>query len=240
MTYPPQQPNPSGQQPGGYGPPQQPGYSQQSGGYPQSGPQPQQSYGQQPAGFGQQQSYGQDQYNQQGGFNGGSTPPPKKKIGLIIGIVGAVVVVGLVVGVGGFVWPGFFTGGSNDPDSVAKTAVDSINTQNTSEAQSVACDKSSADAAGFSEMKDYKPQLTITGKAQVNGSTASVPVGMSMTVEGNKVTANAKLTLNNNGGTWCVDDMNVDENSVNGGSSGGGSSSDTTDDSSGDTTDSGF
>ncbi|MFE2754842.1 flagellar basal body protein FliL [Actinosynnema sp. NPDC059335] len=114
MTYPgggggewPPQNNPYGQPQGGY--PQQPG------GYPQTGPQPQQGFpqggypqtgpqgfaqpqhpGQQP-GFGQQPPYGQPPY----GFAGGE-PPKKKRTGLVITAV--VAVLALAAGTVATVW----------------------------------------------------------------------------------------------------------------------------------------
>ncbi|MFE3446208.1 hypothetical protein ACFXNW_24540 [Nocardia sp. NPDC059180] len=96
MTYPP-----AGQPPHG----QQPPYGQQ----PPQGQQPygQQPYGQQPPPYGQQPQYGQQpgQYPPPGGFQqpGGYPPqqPPKKKTGLIIGLVvlALVVIGGITTGV---------------------------------------------------------------------------------------------------------------------------------------------
>jgi len=102
-----QQPPPYGQQPGGgypqSGPQAQPGYGQQPGGaYPQSGPQAQPGYGQQPPG---QYDYGQQQQQYPGAPEGEQQGKSKK--GLLIGVV-ALVVVLAVVGVLGFVAPGFF------------------------------------------------------------------------------------------------------------------------------------
>jgi hypothetical protein len=125
VTYPPQQPGPYGQQqpPGGdyvppgagYPPPgyPQPGYPQQ--GYSQSG-YPQQGYPQQPPpppGYGGYQQPGP-------GYPGG--PPPKKSgpAPWILGGVGALVLV--VVLVGGFAWPGWFT---SDPNSSSTGPVSS-------------------------------------------------------------------------------------------------------------------
>ncbi|GAA1227773.1 hypothetical protein GCM10009676_07620 [Prauserella halophila] len=131
MTYPPQppgpgQPDPYGQQPGQYG--QQPGYPQQPGPQPygqppQPGPYGQQDpYGQQPYGqnpYGQGQ-FGQGQFGQQpyGGYPGGpGGEPPKKKTGLVVGIVAAAVV--LLAGVFAFtawVAPGFLTDDENSAE----------------------------------------------------------------------------------------------------------------------------
>ncbi|MBW4717629.1 flagellar basal body protein FliL [Saccharothrix obliqua] len=99
--YPQQQPG-HGQQPGGYPQPgfPQEGFPQQ--GFPQTGPQPQQGFPQQgfpqqgfpqtgPQGF-PQQGYGQQPYGQQPfGYPGGE-PPKKKRTGLVITALVAVVV----------------------------------------------------------------------------------------------------------------------------------------------------
>ncbi|MFD7295494.1 hypothetical protein ACFV9W_19590 [Streptomyces sp. NPDC059897] len=87
-SHPPQQPGPYGQQPGPYGPPPSGPYGQQ----PQQPPQPPQFGQPQPPypGFPQQQ--GQQPYPAPWGA---PPPPPKKRTGLIIGIVAGVVVLGL-------------------------------------------------------------------------------------------------------------------------------------------------
>lgn len=106
MTYPPQPPDPYGQQPWGRPGPQGPpgggygggrhsgGYPQQPGGYPPpSGAYPQQ----QPGGW------------QQPGYLGGEPPePPRKRTGLIVGIVVAALLLIGAVAVTGFWKPGFF------------------------------------------------------------------------------------------------------------------------------------
>ncbi|AXK34167.1 hypothetical protein DVA86_17430 [Streptomyces armeniacus] len=105
---PPQQPNPYGQQPQqpgyGYPPQQQPGYGypqQPPAGAPPQGGQPQYGYPQQP---GQPTPYGQP------GMPGPPVPPQGGGKGKTIGlVVGALVVVGAIVG--GFV---LFSGGDDD------------------------------------------------------------------------------------------------------------------------------
>lgn len=119
MTYPPQQPDPYGQQPhsGGF-PAQGGGYGQQpQGGY---GQQPQGGYGQQPGGYGQPPGgYGApDPYGQQPPYGGGpggpgggygEPEPPKSNTGKIAAIIAAVVLlIGGAVAVTGFWKPGFF------------------------------------------------------------------------------------------------------------------------------------
>lgn len=115
MTYPPQQPDPYGQQPHSGGFPQQPGpYGQQPGGY---GQQPG-GYGQQPGGYGPPPGgYGAPgPYGQQPGYPGGpGGEPPKKNTALIAGVIAAVVVLlaGAVLFTG-FVAPGFFKSDEKD------------------------------------------------------------------------------------------------------------------------------
>jgi hypothetical protein len=110
VTYPPQQPGP-------YGPQQPPtggNYVPPSGGYPPPGypppGYPQQGYPQQlPPG------YQQPGYPQGGpgfpGYPGGQPPKKSSPAPWILGGVGALVLV--VVLVGGFAWPGWFTSDSN-------------------------------------------------------------------------------------------------------------------------------
>jgi hypothetical protein len=114
VTYPPQQPGPYGpQQPptgGSYVPPGggYPGYQQP--GYPAPGNPPGS-----PPGYPPQQGYQQPGYPQGGpgypGFPGGQPPKKSSPAPWILGGVGALVLV--VVLVGGFAWPGWFTSDSN-------------------------------------------------------------------------------------------------------------------------------
>jgi hypothetical protein len=95
-----QQPNPYGQQPNPYG--QQP-YGQQPGQQPYGG---EQYGGQQP--YGGQGYYGQPQFGPPG-----PPPPPKRNVGMVVGIIAAVVVLA-VFGVTGFAWPGFLLSSKDD------------------------------------------------------------------------------------------------------------------------------
>lgn len=98
MTYPPQPPDPYGQQ---YPPPPpQPGYGQQ---YPPPNPY-QQPYPQQPPAYPQQPPYGQFGQQPPGLYPGGVPPrPPRSNVGKVVAIMaGAVVLLGLAIG--GVVW----------------------------------------------------------------------------------------------------------------------------------------
>ena len=113
-------PQQGGFQPGGYG-------QQQTQQMPVVG-----GYGQQPTqqmpvvgGYGQSQGYGQQArqgYYAQGQFQGapGAAQPPKKKTGLIIGIIAAVVVIALIAGVA--VWALFKDHSSSDEASASPSA----------------------------------------------------------------------------------------------------------------------
>ncbi|QUQ63337.1 hypothetical protein [Kutzneria sp. CA-103260] len=93
MTYPPQPPDPYGQQ---YPPPPpQPGYGQ-----PQYPPPPPNPYQQQQQPYPQQQPYGQQP---PGMYPGGMPPrPPRGKAPVVLIVVGVVAVFGLIIG--GMVW----------------------------------------------------------------------------------------------------------------------------------------
>ena len=153
----------------GYGAPQQPApqqpYGQQPYGAPaqQPGQQPYGAPAQQPYGA-PQQPYGGPQYGAPAGGSG------RSKTGLILGLVGGLVLlIVLVCGVGGFVWPGFFSGG-NDPESVADDYLGALADGDFNEA----CELSSGDAqkkifdesgaSKCSEVEDkYNEQLAAQG-----------------------------------------------------------------------------
>lgn len=113
MTYPPQQPGPYGQQPGQYGRPP-------SGGYPAQQPGP---YGQPPSGGfpGMQPGMPPGGYPPGGGYPGGE--PPRRKTGVIVGIVVAIVLLAGAVAVTGFWQPGFFLADdAEDADDKGQTS----------------------------------------------------------------------------------------------------------------------
>lgn len=135
VTYPPQQPPYQPQQPP-Y-PPQQPPYPQQQQPYPPQQP-----------GWGQQQP-GYPMGGPMGPPMGGGLPPrPPSKRPLILSVAGLVVVALVVVFVGGFAWPGWFTGGGsssshqltqNDARAAAQKFVNAINNQDATTLGSLAC-----------------------------------------------------------------------------------------------------
>ena len=115
-----------------YSPENQQPYQPQQGGYPQQAGYQPGSYGQQPTqqmpvvgGYGQPQGYGQqgqqDYFYGQGQFPGapGDGAPEKKKTGLIIGIVAAVLVV--LIGAGVAIW-WFMSGDDSSDDAAAQSA----------------------------------------------------------------------------------------------------------------------
>lgn len=181
--YPPSGPQPGGQyppsgpQPGGQFPPSGPQPGAQPGGqYPPSGPQFQQGMGQQPPGWGQPpMGYGQQ--------------PPKKKTGLIVGIaIGAVVLVGGIVG-GIFL----FAGGAS-AQSVADDFVSKMNAQDWQGANELICDKEKAstkkELESFDlskqegvpeEFKQMKAEFSLNGEVTENGDTASGSIKVKLT-----------------------------------------------------------
>ena len=115
-----------------YSPENQQPYQPQQGGYPQQAGYQPGAYGQQPTqqmpvvgGYGQPQGYGQqgqqDYFYGQGQFPGapGDGAPEKKKTGLIIGIVAAVLVV--LIGAGVAIW-WFMSGDDSSDDAAAQSA----------------------------------------------------------------------------------------------------------------------
>ncbi|GGP67368.1 flagellar basal body protein FliL [Saccharothrix coeruleofusca] len=143
MTYPgggggewPPQPNPHqpGQPYGGPQQPQQGGWPQtgpqpQQGGYPQTGPQP--AYGQQPP-FGQQPQFGQPQFDQQFGQQpyayAGGEPPKKKRTGLVVTAI--VAVLALAAGTVATVWAlrssSDAAAGSDSPSAAANNLLSAL------------------------------------------------------------------------------------------------------------------
>ncbi|WP_027941500.1 hypothetical protein [Amycolatopsis taiwanensis] len=214
MTYPPQpgqpdygqQPNPYGQQPGGYG---QPGAYGQPGGYDQSG-----AYGQQPGGFPQSGGFPQQPYTgyDAGGgggypptsqFGGYGTPPPGggSKKGLWIGLSVGLVVILAALGITGFWLPGFFLSKSSDPKSVAQQVVDGINAHDAAKLNTLKCQNASEDVlaaiTNVSRIKDMK----LNGVTE-NGNQATAKI--SVTIDSKS--GDGTVLMEKQNGNWCWKD----------------------------------
>ncbi|WP_410657955.1 hypothetical protein [Amycolatopsis sp. lyj-112] len=217
MTYPPQpgqppygqggQP-PSGefgqQYPGQQHPEQYPGqqypeqqypgqqYPQQGGAYPQQQQYPGQ--GQQP--YGQNPQYGQ-------GFGGPPAPPNKSKTGLLIGVAAAVVVL-VVLGITGFVAPGFFLGDDKadavaSPEATAQAIVDGINAHDKAALTALKCADAENDIDEVIEGVGEASNASVGKVTKVSETEATVAVTVSI---GGR-TGSATGTLAGTGGKWC-------------------------------------
>jgi hypothetical protein len=220
VTYPPQQPGPFGQQPGGYPQqqPQQPYGQQPAGGfgYPQTGPQQQQPYGQpQPGPFGQQPGA----YNPYGqpGFPG-QMPKKKSPLPWILGGVGLVVVVVIVlVAVS-------LTGGgtSGTPQDAAKSIVAMFNSRDYTGLENATCAKlkSSVDSTVSkfdpaknpnvpADLKDLKLNLALNGVTSSSDTSAKASVSLHYENVPTKYQKalkdrNGSMTLAKEDGSWKV------------------------------------
>ncbi|MER6666525.1 hypothetical protein ABT256_18430 [Amycolatopsis japonica] len=192
MTYPPQ----PGQPDHGQGGQQYPG--QQQGGYDQSGAYPQQQY----PGYGQQ-PYGQNPQQYPQGFGGPPAPPKNNKTGLIVGIAAAAVVV-IVLGITGFVAPGFFLGDdkagkSSGPESTAQAVVDGINAHDKAALTALKCSNAEQDVVQSIERVNDVSSATLDGVTKV--SETEYTVAVTVTVEGRARSGSGKLA--SEGGKWC-------------------------------------
>ncbi|WP_139980112.1 DUF4878 domain-containing protein [Nocardioides litoris] len=197
-----------------------PGYGQQ--GYGQQG-YGQQGYGQQGSPYGGpgygQQGYGQQGYGQQGygqqGPHGYGQQPPKKKTGLIIGIVGgvlALVIIGVVLAVtlgGG----GDKSASEDDPRDTVLALVAAVEDQDCGAVKDLltgaaASDFEEADCEtgldqeapeGF-DSSDVQQEV---GDAEVDGDSATVPV--TTTFQGQSSTAEYELEKVD--GAWKISDI---------------------------------
>lgn len=243
MTYPPQPPGPYGPPPGGYGQqpgqnPQQGGYPQQGGGFPQTGGQPQQGggypgpqpgayppgapqqggYGQQPGGYPQTGGFGQPgAYGQQpGGFPPGYPAgggPGKSKTPFILAGVGGVVVL-VVIFVGGFVWPGFFTGSStSSPTDVANAFISAAKTGDLTSENALAlfCTRPTDQQIAEQRKSQQEDPTTVTaasvvGDPQINGTNATVKVSITATSKSSPKpdTETLTMTMQQQNGKWCI------------------------------------
>ncbi|TCO62134.1 hypothetical protein [Actinocrispum wychmicini] len=156
---------------------------------------------------------------------------PQKGTRRIVGIVAGVVVVGVVVGVGGFVWPGFFAG--SRPTSVAQSFTDAIRNNDTAGAKRFVCPAQRdsdevflglALAAGGPRVTPallHAIRLTnklaaaqILGGADVTGSTATAVVHVEGSFGGGasgqdeqRYSAVVTVQLEQQDGVWCVSDV---------------------------------
>ncbi|MGW4131196.1 hypothetical protein [Amycolatopsis japonica] len=199
MTYPPQPGQPDGQGGQQYPGQQYPGQQYQQGGYDQSGAYPQQQ--QQYPGYGQQ-PYGQNQQYPQG-FGGPPAPPKNNKTGLIVGIAAAAVVV-IVLGITGFVAPGFFLGDdkagkSSGPESTAQAIVDGINAHDRAALTALKCSDAEQDVVQSIERVNDVSSATLDGVTKV--SETEYTVAVTVTVEGRARSGSGKLA--SEGGKWC-------------------------------------
>jgi hypothetical protein len=198
--YPQQQPGayPPGapQQPGGY--PQTGGFGQQPGGYPQTG------------GFGQPGAYGQQPGGFPPGYPAGGGPGKSKTPFILAGVGGVVVLV--VIFVGGFVWPGFFTGSStSSPTDVANSFISAAKSDNLDAAYALLCTKptqAQIDAQKKDEQENPSTvnSASIVGSPQINGTTAKVTISITETSKGNSKPDTGSITLNmqQQNGNWCI------------------------------------
>jgi hypothetical protein len=206
----PQQPGGYPQQPGGY--PQ--GAPQQPGGYPQTGGFPQQPGGYpQTGGFGQPGAYGQ----QPGGFPPGYPAgggAGKSKTPIILAGVGVVVVL-VVIFVGGFVWPGFFTGSSTaSPTDVANSFISAAKADDLNAANALLCTKlTTAQIQQQQKLDQQDPsQVTaasIVGSPTISGTTAKVTISLTQISKaagssGKPETGNLTLSMQQVNGNWCI------------------------------------
>ncbi|GEM_PF-3876213 len=220
------------QPPGGYGPPPQPQYGQPPGGYGQP-PQPQ--YGQpqygQPDPYGQSSGapygqpsgapYGQpDPYGQSSGapygqpdpyaagmpYPGAPTPAPNRT-GMIVGIIVAVLVlVAGVVGLGVYLLGGSGTG---SPQASAEAFMSGLkNADLDAVNKSVCASKRSNNTSQFdtTELKQVTWSYKI-GTPSVSGSTARVPVDLTISYQGQSLDLTWTVITKNESGGWCVDDL---------------------------------
>ena len=206
----PQQPGGYPQQPGGY--PQ--GAPQQPGGYPQTGGFPQQPGGYpQTGGFGQPGAYGQ----QPGGFPPGYPAgggPGKSKTPIILAGVGVVVVL-VVIFVGGFVWPGFFTGSSSaSPTDVANSFIKAAKADDLNAANALLCTKLTPQQIQQQQKFDQQDPSQVTaasivGNPTITGTTAKVTISLTQIDKGpdssgKPETGNLTLSMQQVNGNWCI------------------------------------
>lgn len=219
MTYPPQQPPPGGYYPpGGYSEPgyQPPGAPSPQGfpspgpqgfpppdgpGFPPSGPQgfPPEGYGPQQ----QQQPYGHPGYPP-------PRPPKRGHTAVWVSVILVVVLAAVVVGVGGFLWPGWFRSnglphghdsfvGLESADALFQAVEKDAVAHNAGALRALACPASELE--GIDQLVTAT-RVTLQGKVTHNGANGAV---VEMRVE---TPTGAELygvgTTNQLTGRWCI------------------------------------
>lgn len=153
-------------------------------------------------------------YPPQGGFPGypGGPGAPGGRNRALPWILagGGVVVVGVVVGLL-FVFGVFGGGGPNSsPDAVAAALADALNTHNDNEAQAITCGGGSggnfSDNQALQQMKNDAATIraTVTGKAQVNGNSATSTLHLTFTGGGQTIELDGTLSMQKQNGKWCA------------------------------------
>jgi hypothetical protein len=212
MTYPPQQPGPGG-------------WDQQAGtnapaGVPQQQPQQQPGwYGNQHTGWDQQQQaqpggqqpfppppdwggaqYGQaDWTHEPGGFGDIEAPKKKSKMPWILGIVGALVVVG-----GGaaavFI---FLLSGPGDPKAAAQNVVDKVNAHDFASVRSELCQANRGKLEGqISALEAFQKFDIKLGNITQNGEKATAQLTGTYSANGGTTPVDQQLVLAAEGGQW--------------------------------------
>ena len=208
----PQQPGGYPQQPGAY----PPGAPQQPGGYPQTG-----GFGQQPGGYPPGGGFGQPGgYPQQGGgfpqgYPAGGGPGKSKTPFILAGVGGVVVLV--VIFVGGFVWPGFFTGSStSSPTDVANAFISAAKSGDltSDSALKLFCTKPTDQQIAEQRKEQLQNPTTISaasivGSPTITGTTAQVKISVTATSHGPDSTGKPDtetltLPMQQQNGNWCI------------------------------------
>ena len=135
------------------------------------------------------------------------------KTGLIAGIAGGLVIIGLVLGVGGFVWPGFFTGPDEGPSIEANATVDALNSHDTGKIDALFCPGHDSTRPGDVEVlatthvQATRPTATLKAPPTVAGATATATAHLAMTNSGRKYAFDLTVTITRRAGVWCVSDL---------------------------------
>lgn len=136
-----------------------------------------------------------------------------KKTGLIVGIVGGVVIIGILLGVGGFVWPGWFTGPDDGPAIEANATVDALNSHDTGKIDALFCpghditQPSDVEVLATTHVQTTRPAVTLKAPPTVAGTTATATAHLAMTDVGQKYAFDVTVKMTRSAGVWCVSDL---------------------------------